>query len=289
MANPIKHLFRVTLFCLSTIILTGYIGAVQATKQEVVEKKILQNRIGAILEEAEKCNMQYNNQSIKFILKGNGEEQIKLKLQKLSDFSLREHKKYFFKLSLEQLQLILPKLEALTSLNKELRMVVKELEEPIEEAFKSVGKVEKEIEQEVLDKAFQKEVEEEIKLEFQEIIKTLQAFRKNPQTTNAILLTNDLKLLCDYDFFLLQIMQEVFLQYSFMQQQFFLPKLKKIRRLTEEQFQIEKELMVAMPDALKKKLQELVKKISHKVHGMLDSYTEAGQVVCIIKRMILLH
>lgn len=123
MINSIKQLFTFTLF--SFILPTGYIQPAQATIQEVAEKKILQDKLEIILDATAKDSMQ----KIESMLEAHRGQQVKqqTQLKKCVNFSLKEYKKQFFKLSLSQLQRILPKVEELKSTNKELALGMHDL------------------------------------------------------------------------------------------------------------------------------------------------------------------
>lgn len=281
MVISIKRLFTVTLFYLSTMILTGYIETAQATKQEMMRKKILQNELEEILEEEAKDSMKYievmtSREDQKELVK------IRKNLQKFLKFSLKEHKKLFFKLPLEQLNLILPKMKKLKVLNKEGSMATEALKKKI-----YLEIVEKEIEsQSIPGEEFQKEIEAGMQLEWKEVIKAYQAkieYDKN----DSILLANDYERIHQCSFSFLQAIQKILLECSIMKQQSILPSLKGMRRSMEESFESEKDLMVAIPNTLKKQLRQLAKKISQKVHATPFTYNGADKKAHITSCMML--
>lgn len=277
MAKSIKHFCTVFLVSVSTILCTGYIASVQATQEAVVEKRVLQDKI----ESGWKSEANHYMRFIQTTLKKNKNEQSDLykKLQKLLNFSLKEHKKYFFKLPVDQLQLIFPKIKDLRSLYEKFGMGLLELMDQIYQ-----GKVKKEIEaKSTADEISQKEVVEEIKLVFHEIIQILD---EKGETSDSIFSCNDQELMHNRGFFMFQEMQKTALECSFMQQQSFLPQLKEIRRLIQKLVEADKALMATIPGTLKKNLHKLAKKISQSVHAMLSTCTEPDQAAYIAAHMM---
>ncbi|MGI2299051.1 hypothetical protein ACRRVB_04730 [Candidatus Cardinium hertigii] len=279
MTKSIKHLSTVALFSLSTILFTGYIAPVQAIQEAVVEKEVLHHKLEAIWKEKAKETML----NIEKLVKKNKIAQLKLqkKLQQLLNFSLKAHKKHFFKMPFDQLQVICSKMENLKAIDKKSKSAIEALfnlfQQLCEENLKNGIKTKID-----LQDPLQKKMEEEINLAFEQMINLFHS--QTVQANNdLILLADDSKVMYDYIVSSCQQIQIIVasLPCSLMEQQSFLANLKKVNTLMGESLEVKKDLMAAIPHILKKNLQKLGKQISQAVHKILYRYTKLDQALMV--------
>lgn len=236
------------------------------------EKKDLRKDIEKILEKMINRNANHKLFVAQLLY---GDTEAMNDINDIEKYSLKQQKKYFFKLPDKQLELILPKLKHTLKLIRQLDAIqtrlLRRLLCPLMRVDEPANK--KIVVQELNNEIIQKEVEKGA-LQFERMIKIIQkqeTYHKKRRQDYTCFPYNKLYMPYTWPSDLAKKAQEEFLNCSGIRQQAAWSDLQELGDTYESLEQTHKELLSLIPEHVKKELKKLSQSITSKLHKLLRS------------------